>query len=115
MVPDVNIANQRRTISVTGGKTYGFTQWARVTSSQIARTIATGRTLMSKGMPSHEPAQAGEVEAVEEVAERRQPDHHREHGVVRADAAIGKDKVAQSRLGRDELRAHQDDDRDGDR
>src|SRR2546430_10155695 len=105
MRPSLYSAKNRSTISVTGGNTFGLTKSRRATSSQARSTSPMGTNLVRKGMPAHEPAQAGEVEAVEEVADRREPDHHCQHGVVGADAAVGKDEIAEAFLRRDELRA----------
>src|SRR3954467_4879889 len=115
MRPSTNSATQRKAISLTGGKTWGLTSAARLTSSQAASTSATGAILMSKGMPGHRAPQAREIETVEEVAEGAEPDHHGQHRVVGAHPAVRKDEVAEPGLGRDEFRAHQHDDGDGNR
>src|SRR6478736_7338877 len=112
MRPSANSVAQRQMISLTGGKTLGLTSAARLTSSQAASTSAIGASLMSKGMPGHRAAQAGEIETVEKVAERTEPDHHGQHGVVGAYATVREDQVAEPGLGGNELRADEHDDGD---
>src|SRR5262245_29644983 len=115
MRPSANTVNHRKTISVTGGNTLGLTKPVRATSSHAARTAAIGRILMSKGMPGHQPAQSGKIESIEQIAERREPDHDRQHGVVGARAAVGEDQIAETSLRRYELRTDEHDDRNRDR
>src|SRR3990172_10398256 len=113
-LPSTNRATQRITISETGGNTNGLTQPAPVTSSHASRTSAIGTTrvspatrrgcLVSEGMPGHQPAQPGEVEPVEQVTEHRKVDHHRQHGVVGAHAAVRENQVTEPGLRRNELR-----------
>src|SRR5215207_8905313 len=83
---------QRMTISVTGGKTNGFTTPVRVTSSQASRKPPIGSMRASAAwprpssvgerMPGHVAAQRRKVQPVEQIAERGQPDDHRQHRVV---------------------------------
>src|SRR3981081_4728710 len=79
-VPSINTVTQRITISDTGGNTKGFTRCIRVTTTPAMSSPATGRKrarLVSERMPGKQPAQAGEVETIEQTTQHREVDHHR--------------------------------------
>src|SRR5262245_59919372 len=103
MRPSINRVSQRRTISVTGGNTFGLTKPLRPASSQAASTSAIGMILVSKCMPGHQSPEPGEIAAGEQVAEDCEVDHHGQHGGVGADAPVSKDQVTEAGFGGDEL------------
>ena len=103
MRPSANTCTKRTAISLTGGKTFGLTTPARATSSQAPSTTTIGMSLVSKGMPGHQPAQPGEVEPIEQEPEYRKIDYDRQHGIIGTGSAIGEDQIAEAGVRGDEL------------
>src|SRR4029434_4036716 len=108
VVPSTMSVAHCSNICDTGGDKYGMTGYARVTSSHARSTTPTDTARVnavdqrncsvSERMPGHDAIQSYDVQSVQQVADEREIEHHREHRIVRAHAAVREDQIAEAGL-----------------